>query len=232
MCDIMVSRILALLVWAAVAASVAYWGLRWFSRPMAVPPGTGSVSMSSTPRGDIGKLLTAPMSAEEAAEANPTAQSALAARLQLLGVLAPRNGESGPGVALLVLDGKPAQAFKIGHVVDGDQIVQSISQQGVQIGPQGGPATVNLSLPLLPPAATGTLPSVSSYTGAPVNQGHRAVAAYAPAAQSPSAEGTDIDGRPAGERTRRLPPRLRRQQMQPQQPSGTAEQTESEAATM
>lgn len=220
MCDIMVSRILALLVWTAVAASVAYWGLRWFSRPMAVPPGTGSVSMSSTPRGDIGKLLTTPMSAEEAEAANPTAQSALAARLQLMGVLAPRAGQSGPGVALLVVDGKPAQAFKIGHVVDGDQIVQSISQQGVQIGPRGGPASVDLSLPLLPPAATGTLPSVSSFSGA--------------AAQAPSPVTTDVDGTPVGERPRRLPPRLRRQQqmLQQQLQGGTPEQTEPAAPTM
>lgn len=233
MCDTMVSRILALLVWAAVAASVAYWGLRWFSRPMAVPPGTGSVSMSSTPRGDIGKLLTAPMSAEEAEQANPTAQSALAARLQLLGVLAPRAGESGPGVALLVVDGKPAQAFKIGHVVDGDQIVQSISQQGVQIGPQGGPASVDLSLPLLPPAATGTLPSVSSFSGAPSHQANRPAGTYGAAAQAPSPVATDVEGTPAGERPRRLPPRLRRQQMQPQQPPGGApEQTESAATSM
>ena len=37
---IMLSRFFALLIWGAVALSAAYWGLRWFGKPMAVPPGT------------------------------------------------------------------------------------------------------------------------------------------------------------------------------------------------
>jgi general secretion pathway protein C len=234
MCDIMVSRILALLIWAAVAASVAFWGLRWFSKPMAVPPGTGSVALNATPRGDLTKLLSPPAAATDAAQADAEQASGLAARIQLIGVLAPREGEQGPGVALLVVDGKPAQAFKLGHVVDGDQVIQSISQQGVQIGPQGGATGVNLSLPLLPPPATGTLPSVSSHTAPAIHAGARPMGGIRP---PPGAPGTLVPGgqipdgamdnnsaeSPNGVNAaggRRLPPRLRRQQLQQQQQNG------------
>lgn len=157
----MVSRILALLVWAAVAASVAFWGLRWFAQPAPVPPGTSPVAMNTAPRGDLARLLAGPAEAMAEAAPEPTQSAALAARLQLVGVVAPRHGNA-TGVALLVVDGKPAQAFKAGHRIDADLVVQAISQQGVQIGPPGGEPIVSLDLPLLPPPATGTLPPPGS----------------------------------------------------------------------
>ncbi len=160
----MVSRILALLVWAAVAASLAYWGLRWMARPAAVPPGTSSVALSSTAmRGDVTRLLSPPANAADEPSA-PSQQAMLASRLQLVGVVAPRRPGDG-GVALLVVDGKPARAYRTGHAIDGDLVLQSVTQQGVQIGPSGGAAAVNLNLPLLPPAATGTLPGIGSGMG-------------------------------------------------------------------
>lgn len=165
MCRIMASRILALLVWAAVAASLAFWGLRWMARPTAVPPGTSSVALSgAAPRGDVTRLLSPPAQAGDEPAA-PSQQAMLASRLQLIGVVAPRH-EGGQGIALLAVDGKPARAYKTGHVVDGDLVVQSVTQQGVQIGPSGKPAAVNLNLPLMPPPATGMLPSAGGMGGA------------------------------------------------------------------
>ncbi len=165
----MVSRILALLVWAAVAASAAHWGLRWFVKPAPMPPGTGAVSMTSVPRGDIVKLLSGPAPAPDEVQM-PSQQAALAGRVQLLGVVAPRGSSNAPGVALLVVDGKPARAFKTGYTVDGDLVVQTVSQRGVQIGPRGGPAALNLELPLMQPAATGSLPPPGAM-GGPVGGG-------------------------------------------------------------
>lgn len=160
----MVSRILALLVWAAVAASLAFWGLRWMARPAAVPPGTSSVALSGTaPRGDLTRLLSPPANASDEPSA-PSQQAMLASRLQLVGVVAPRRQGDG-GIALLVVDGKPARAYRTGHAVEGELVLQSVTQQGVQIGPAGGPAAVNLNLPLLPPAATGQLPSAGGMNG-------------------------------------------------------------------
>ncbi|RRS06198.1 hypothetical protein EIP75_00970 [Aquabacterium soli] len=162
----MVSRILALLVWAAVAASLAFWGLRWMARPAAVPPGTSSVALSgAVPRADVTRLLSPPATAADEPSA-PSQQAMLASRLQLVGVVAPRRQGDG-GIALLVVDGKPARAYKTGHAIDGDLVLQSVTQQGVQIGPAGGAAAVNLNLPLLPAAATGMLPSANGVGGAP-----------------------------------------------------------------
>lgn len=216
MCDIMVSRILALLVWAFVAASVAYWGLRWFAKPTAVPPGTGSVSMTSAPRGDITKLWTGP-AVVATDEPDPNAQSALAARIQLLGVVAPRYEGGTSGVALLVVDGKPSQAFKPGQAIDADHIVQSIGPQGVLIGPRGGEALLTLSMPLLPPASTGTLPppaTVGTGFAPPAMVAQAQPDAGVGMAAQPVEGMNPLD--PAANpvpsaRERRLPPRMRRQ---------------------
>ena len=49
---IMASRLFALLVWAAVAASLAFWGLRWIARPAGVPYNASSVTLDGGAHGD------------------------------------------------------------------------------------------------------------------------------------------------------------------------------------
>jgi general secretion pathway protein C len=154
---IMLSRFFALLIWGAVALSAAFWGLRWFGQSMSVPPGTASATMDNSLKGDMSKLLAGPAKPVDSV-AVPTQQAALAGRLQLLGVVAPRQEGGQAGVALLVLDGKPARAYRLGQAVDGELVVQTITQRQVQIGTQGGPAAVSLDLPLMAAAATGSLP--------------------------------------------------------------------------
>lgn len=184
MCPTMVSRILALLVWAAVAASLAFWGLRWMARPAAVPPGTSSVALSgAVPRADVTRLLSPPATAADEPSA-PSQQAMLASRLQLVGVVAPRRQGDG-GIALLVVDGKPARAYRTGHAIDGDLVLQSVTQQGVQIGPAGGAAAVNLNLPLLPAAATGMLPSANGVGGTPAGMPPEGRAGYNPSRSVP-----------------------------------------------
>lgn len=178
----MVSRILALLVWAAVAASLAFWGLRWMARPAAVPPGTSSVALSgAVPRADVTRLLSPPATAADEPSA-PSQQAMLASRLQLVGVVAPRRQGDG-GIALLVVDGKPARAYRTGHAIDGELVLQSVTQQGVQIGPAGGAAAVNLNLPLLPAAATGMLPGANVMGGAPAGRPPEGRAGYNPSSR-------------------------------------------------
>jgi general secretion pathway protein C len=202
----MVSRILALLVWALAAASVVFWGLRWFAKPVAVPPTASSVAMNSAPAGDLSKLWTGPALAASAVEV-PAAPE-LASRIQMAGALAPREGSSG-GIALLTVDGRPSQAFKPGQVIEGDNIVQSIGSEGVKIGPRGADPVLTLPLPTMPAAATGTLPP-------PATVGMAAPAMASPAAPMPyqaevgmaanAVEGADVPPT----RNRRLPPRMRR----------------------
>jgi general secretion pathway protein C len=234
---IMLSRFFALLIWGAVALSAAFWGLRWFGKSMSVPPGTASATMDNSLKGDMSKLLSGPAKPVDSVAA-PTQQAALAGRLQLLGVVAPRGEDSHAGVALLVLDGKPARAYRLGQAVDGDLVVQTISQRQVQIGTQGGPAAVSLDLPLMAAAATGSLPpstglssnNASTTPGAPAGEAPAYGAAAAPRGQGRGMAATPVEGSdptlstPGAEsgsnRQRNLqPPRLRRRGLAPSDPN-------------
>jgi general secretion pathway protein C len=160
----MASRIFALIIWAAVAASLAYWGLRWLARPTGVPVNATPVSMDSGAQGDLRRLLTGPVKASGPAQPDATAASALASRMKLLGVVAPRQEDDHSGIALLSIDGKPPKAIRVGSVIEGETVLQSLTQHGASIGPAGGPAAATLDLPLLPPPATGSLPPPQGVT--------------------------------------------------------------------
>lgn len=163
---IMASRIFALIIWAAVAASLAYWGLRWLARPTGVPANATPVSLDGGTQGDLHRLLAGPVKTSEPA-ADPSAASALASRLKLIGVVAPRMEGDGSGVALLSIDGKPPRAVKVGGVIEGDLVLKTLNQRGASIGTADGPATTTLDLPLLPAAPTGALPPVSGFSTTP-----------------------------------------------------------------
>jgi general secretion pathway protein C len=165
----MASRIFALIIWAAVAASLAYWGLRWLARPTSVPPNATPVSMDSGTQGDLRRLLTGPVKAS-APQVDTSAASALASRMKLLGVVAPRQENDRAGVALISIDGKPPKAIRVGGVIEGDTVLQSLTQRGASIGPAGGPAAATLDLPLLPPPATGSLPPPEGVSTTPPQQ--------------------------------------------------------------
>ena len=185
----MASRIFALIIWAAVAASLAYWGLRWLARPTGVPPNATAVSMDAGSQGDLRRLLAGPIKASGPAQPDATAASALASRMKLLGVVAPRQENDHSGVALLSIDGKPPKAIRVGGVIEGDTVLQSLTQRGASIGPAGGPAAATLDLPLLPPPATGALPppqGVTTSDGAqPPNNGMLGAPEGAPAGGPP-----------------------------------------------
>lgn len=155
----MASRIFALIIWAAVAASLAYWGLRWLARPTSVPPNATPVSLDGGIQGDLHRLLAGPAKgASGANQPDASAASALAGRLKLLGVVAPRQPGDAGGVALIAVDGKPPRAIRIGGVVEGELVLQSLTQRGASIGLTDAPPSVTLDLPLMPGPATGSLP--------------------------------------------------------------------------
>lgn len=148
----MTARWWALGLWALVAASALYWGLRLFTPAKPLPPQTGVASLNAAPRGDLTRLfgVDAPPPPVEAAPPPST-------RFQLVGVVAPRGGAQG-GVALIAVDGKPARAYRVGATVEGDTVLQQVRQRGASLGPRDGVANVSLEIPPLAPAATGTLP--------------------------------------------------------------------------
>lgn len=163
---IMASRFFAFFVWAAVAASAAYWGLRWLAPATSVPSTATSVKLGGTLQGDFRRLLTGNTAETSAPVADPGAASQLVARIRILGAVAPTAGQS-DGVALITIDGKPPRAIRIGQIIDGDMVLLTLNQRRAEIGPAGGPALANIDLPRLPPPATGTLPPATGVFSTP-----------------------------------------------------------------
>lgn len=132
---------LTLLVWALAAASCVYWGLKigsGFGTPSAVlvaapaPPGTDPMIVS--------RLLGA-------VEQGPQAQPAVASRFMLVGVL---GGTRDGGAALISIDGKAAQPFRVGSPIEDGLVLKSASaRQATLAATPGGPGTLTLTMPTL-----------------------------------------------------------------------------------
>lgn len=158
-------RTVTLLVWAAVAASALFWGLKLWVKPAATPAQAQVAQTGAAVRGDLSRLLgvDAPAPVAQAA-----AEPAPDARFNLLGVVSPRASRAaGEAVALIAVDGKPAKAYRIGAVVDGSHVLQSVSARGANLGPRGGASVIALNIALPAAAATGQLPPAMSQFGAP-----------------------------------------------------------------
>ncbi len=153
----MLARLTAFVVWALVAATAVFWGLRLLVRPPAAPAHTVAVGDSSALRGDLTRLLGATPTAPSAAAA-PAPE--LASRFKLIGVMASKQTQ-GDGFALIAVDAKPARAYAVGAPLDGDLVLKSVGLRSAAIGPAQGAPALTLEVPALPAAATGSLPPVS-----------------------------------------------------------------------
>lgn len=164
----MLRRLLAFVIWSAVAASAVFWLLRLAVEAPPAPPHASTVAFAPTGRADWAPVLgrpppeTLPEDDEEA-----EVDAAAASRFRLIGVVAPRTPRDRQGVALISVDDGPAKAFRVGAPVDGATVLQSVHAFGASLGPLGGPAAVELALPALPPPATGTLPPAGSTVAPP-----------------------------------------------------------------
>ena len=144
--------------WTLAAASALFWGLRLFVPAPPVPARTPVAAAGPVVRSDLTRLLGVdppPPVVVAAAEPAPDA------RFQLIGVVSPRSSQAArEGLALIAVDGKPAKAFRVGAVVDGQTVLKSVAARGAMLGPRDGAAIVALNI--VPPAAaaTGVLPSV------------------------------------------------------------------------
>ncbi len=154
-------RLLAFVIWAAVAASAVFWLLRLWASSPAAPAHTVAVTTATPPRGDLDRVFGAPPTAA------PTAapmEPALASRFKLLGVAAPREGGDSSGLALIAVDGKPARGFKVGTVIDGDLLLQSVHPRGAALGAKGAVPAVSLELPPVAGALAGPRAGVPPVT--------------------------------------------------------------------
>jgi general secretion pathway protein C len=157
----MAARLSAFIVWAALAASAVFWGLRLAGASPMAPPHTVPVGDAMVPHADLTRLF----GAEPVKTADTPAAAPESSRFKLIGLAAPRTA-GGPGVALISIEGKPARAYRIGAAVDGDLVLQEVERRSVALGPRGTAATVRLELPALPPPATGSLPPPAGLGGA------------------------------------------------------------------
>ena len=161
----MTARLFAFAVWAALAASVAFWGLRLLVTSPATPTQAVAVSDGAAANGDVSRLLgVSPKPVDNEAQ---VVAPEIASRFRLTGVMAPRsNATSAQGVALISVDGKPPRAFGVGARVDGDLLLQAVSLRTASIGVAQAAPSIVLELPALPPPATGSLPPAGLGVGA------------------------------------------------------------------
>lgn len=139
----MQSRLASFGVWAAVAASLVYWGFTVAGPRTPLPDGARLPAPDSLMGGGWSQVLgvAAVADDDEPAMADDS-------RFQLLGVVAPQGAaESSQGVALIAVDGQPPRAVRTGAVVDGETVLLSVERRAAQLGPRGGPAMVALNLP-------------------------------------------------------------------------------------
>lgn len=152
-------------VWALVAGSALFWGLRLFVKAPQAPVQTTVAELGAGARGDLTRVFGPdPVAVVQASEPEPVAD----ARFQLIGVVSPRGGDQGvQGVALIAVDGKPAKAYRVGSVVDGQTTLQSVRARGAALGPRGGAAQVALEIAPPAAAATGSLSTPSGPVAPP-----------------------------------------------------------------
>ena len=163
----MTARLFAFAVWAALAASVAFWGLRLLVKSPATPGHAVAVADGAAASGDVSRLLGASPRPVDT-EAQSVAPE-IGSRFRLTGVMAPKSrSTSAQGVALISVDGKPPRAFGVGARVDGELLLQAVSLRTASIGVAQAAPSVVLELPLLPPPATGSLPPAGVGLGAPL----------------------------------------------------------------
>ena len=156
----MLARWVTFFVWAAVAATALFWGLRLVVKPAPAPAHLQVADGTAALRGDLTRLLgvDAPVAMADAAP-----EPAADARFNLVGVVSPRASLSAPlaareGLALIAVDGKPPRAYRVGAVVDGQTVLQSVQPRGAALGLRDGPVQVALKIAPPAPAAMGTLP--------------------------------------------------------------------------
>lgn len=153
----MSSRWTGFFVWALVAATAAFWSLKIFAATRPVPPGAQAPQVVAS-NGPMERLFGAVVVAPVAANQPPPGSS----RFQLVGVIAPPNGEASGGFAVVSIDTQPARTWRVGSVLDGSTALLAVSKRGADFGPQGGPTSFSLQLPEPAAAETGTLtPAVS-----------------------------------------------------------------------
>jgi hypothetical protein len=138
-------------LWLGVGASALGWLMPWWGAPAqpAAAPAVAVPAQLPVPPADWSALWSRP-----AASSSPSVPPMEAAGIRLVGVAGPVR-PSGQGVALLSVDGQTPRAYQPGDRIDEQRVVLEVTAHTVKIGEAGGPASLTLQAPRLPPPATG-----------------------------------------------------------------------------
>lgn len=155
----MSSRWTGFFIWALVAASTAFWGIRIFAATRPVPLGAQAPMAAIPPAGPMERLFGAVVvPTAQVAPSHPESE-----RFQLVGVIASRNdADPKSGLAIVTIDGQPARPWHVGATLDGNTTLLAVAKRTADFGPVGGPATFTLQLPEPAAAETGTLQTAVS----------------------------------------------------------------------
>ncbi len=154
----MIARLSAFVIWAVVAAAVAFWGMRLLVHAEPAPTNAVVATEATAIGGDLSRLLGA--EPVVAVAVMPEAST----RFKLMGVMAAKASPQGgtPGFALISIDGKPPRAFAAGSRVEDQMVLKTVSLRSASFGPAQGPVAFTLEIPPLPPPATGVLQRLES----------------------------------------------------------------------
>ncbi len=143
-------RGMTLLVWAVLAASLAFWWLKLV--PGVAPSGAPvpePVAAAPAPPADPAALARLLGGGGDPAGGGAPVLGAAPGRLTLVGVVA---GRSSRGAALIAVDGKPPRPYRVGTKIEEGLFLQSVApRRAVLAAAPGGPATLTLDMPPLKP---------------------------------------------------------------------------------
>lgn len=132
-----------------------------FSVSMA--PTSHNVSVNTQGATQAGNLMPSRADISQPGSSPDALLEAKKLRFRLVGVVASGDPNSGSqGVALVSIDGKPAQAYRVGDAIDSGHIIQAIQVQSVSIGPSGGPPLFSLELQTSAPGAAQSLQTLQA----------------------------------------------------------------------
>jgi general secretion pathway protein C len=127
----MLVRFGSFVVWALVAASAVFWGLRLAGSSAAIPASTVSMGEANVLPEVADRFWGRPAAEPQAAMA-PVSRPDISARFKLAGVAAPRYaGES--GLAVIAVDGRPPRVYRVGASVDGELMLLSVSARAATL---------------------------------------------------------------------------------------------------
>lgn len=140
--DKWIARVLTSLVWAVVAASAAYWALRWGESQS--PSTAVAVAQNQSASGTVDSAAVARLLGAGTAVAAPVLGAVN--RYVLTGVVA--RTRTGQGAALIAIDGKPAKAFGVGAPLHDGLYLVAVSPRQARLSQlPNGPTSITLELP-------------------------------------------------------------------------------------